>query len=181
MPNRDDGVVVKVRRRRPRMLNTQTGWSYHGRTLPLNTPKRVELPLSNPAARNQEPMGLLEQPQTERHSHRTQVTRDMDAACRQIHAAIFVRMVTQEHTSCCVDEFGAFIILKTLGQAAILGLSVNNMRMNIRCMAQWEGLNKVTVIINHDQIIFETRSAQHKRRPYIALKKQKKQKHGKWN
>ena len=90
-------------------------------------------------------------------------------------------MVTQEHTSCCVDEFGAFIILKTLGQAAILGLGVNNMRMNIRCMAQWEGLNKVTVIINHDQIIFETRSAQHKRRPYIALKKQKKQKHGKWN
>jgi hypothetical protein len=60
--------------------------------------------------------------------------------------------------------------LKTLGQAAILGLGVNNMRMNIRCMMQWEGLNKVTVIINHDQIIFESRNVQHKRHPYIALK-----------
>jgi hypothetical protein len=44
------------------------------------------------------------------------------------------------------------------------------MRMNIRFMAQWKSPNKVTVIINDDQIIFKATSAQHRRRPYIAMK-----------
>ena len=78
----------------------------------------------------------------------------------------------EEGTGGNVDEFGAVISLEALGQGAELGLGVseeiNNMRMNIRFMAQWKSPNKVTVIIHDDQIIFKAKSAQQRRRPYIA-------------
>ena len=83
----------------------------------------------------------------------------------------------QQGNGSSVDELGAVISLKALGQGAKLGLGVseeiNNMRMNIRFMAQRKSLDKVTVIINYDQIIFEARSAQHRKHPYIAMKKLK--------
>jgi len=78
----------------------------------------------------------------------------------------------QQGNGSSVDELGAVISLKALGQGAELGLGVseeiNNMRMNIRFMAQWKSPNKVTVIIHDDQIIFKAKSAQQRRRPYIA-------------
>jgi len=83
----------------------------------------------------------------------------------------------QQGNGSSVDELGAVISLKALGQGAELGLGVseeiNNMRMNIKFMAQRKNLDKVTVIINYDQIIFEARSAQHRKHPYIAMKKLK--------
>ena len=92
----------------------------------------------------------------------------------------------QQGNGSSVDELGAVISLKALGQGAELGLGVseeiNNMRMNIRFMAQRKSLDKVTVIINYDQIIFEARSAQHKETSIHRNEEaQKEQKYWKWN
>ena len=83
----------------------------------------------------------------------------------------------QEGRHGIIDELGAIVVLKTLGNRVKLSLNmgnkINKLTIDFRFLAQRNGPAEMNEIIKDDQIIFVTHVANHWRSPDITVNESK--------